>query len=386
MAVYNTTPHHTTPQLLPEYRVVFMRDDAKAFGADDSTLDWMIETMRLTDADLISRLVIDEQNPDYVIATDKCWTNIQLCKQLRRYFKSREDRIFTYFSYELMEPDLNIFDYGFTWNPDLRSGDRIGRNFPYMYDFINKVPYINTFTREDAKKILAGNPKFCNFIYLVEYKHRDEFFHLLSKYKRVDSLGKHLNNTGILPTRTERNWFDLSVRLKTGYKFSIAIENAAYKGYTSEKIVSSLLAHTVPIYWGDPAITNLINPKAFINCQDYSSFEEVVERVKEIDNDDELWLDIVTQPWQTEEQRAKTIQEFEDYNKFFRNIFAQDINKAVRRPLGGWGTCCRKRFIGHLGVFLPLSLTVFRFLKGLIGKCIPQPAKKSIKKFLRMDE
>ena len=45
------------------------------------------------------------------------------------------------------------------------------------------------------------------------------------------------------------------LRMKKPYKFSIAFENAWYPGYTSEKIVTSMLAGTIPIYWGNPDIS-----------------------------------------------------------------------------------------------------------------------------------
>ena len=173
--------------------------------------------------------------------------------------------------------------------------------------------------------------------------------------------------------------------MKANYKFSISMENAMYRGYTTEKLITSLKAHTVPIYWGDPAVTELINPKAIINCHDYDSFEEVIERVKEIDNDNDLWLDIVTQPWQTEEQRIKTLQIIEAHYEFMHNIFSQDIRAARRRPVGHWGRICTKNFTGYVGIMPPLYLRVFRSIKHQIMKFVPKKAKAAVKKFLHMD-
>ena len=162
------------------------------------------------------------------------------------------------------------------------------------------------------------------------------------------------------------------------------MENAVYRGYTSEKIVSSLQAHTVPIYWGDPAVTELINPKAFINCHDYSSFDEVIERVKEIDNNDDLWLDMVTQPWQTEEQRKTTLQDVADYERFMHNIFSQDLKSARRRSIGFWGDKCRIHFTGYAGIMTPKYLMALKKIKRLAGKFLPDNAKTAIKHFLHM--
>ena len=93
--------------------------------------------MRLNDQDLISRLVYDEENPDYVIVTDKCWEDWYACKNFKRYLAEKKDRIFIFFTFEAMEPELNLCDYAFTWNPDLKCADRICHNFSYMYDEIH---------------------------------------------------------------------------------------------------------------------------------------------------------------------------------------------------------------------------------------------------------
>lgn len=296
--------------------------------------DRMLEVIRIKNPELIMTLERNDENPDYVIATDKCFMNYKDNEALRNYLKNSDDRIFILFSIECLEPDLNVFDYASTWNRKHVFPGRIIYNVPYIYNIEDNAPYKNDLTRKQAEKILTDNKGFCNFIYSHSSPWRDKFFHMLSKYKRVDSLGWANNNTGIHPTRGVSNWYDVSVDLKSGYKFSIAMENASYSGYTTEKIVSSLLAHTVPIYWGDPDVTDFINPKAFINCSDYSSFEEVIEVVKEIDNDNDRWLDMVTQPWQTEEQIQKTIDCAREYQEFLENIFSQDIKKARRRPLG----------------------------------------------------
>lgn len=368
-------------ELLPQYRVIFLWDDNIIDRADNSTLDWMIETMRITDKDLISRFVRDEKNPQYIIVSDKCFVGKKALNTLKHYLNHYPDSVFIFFTYEVLEPDLNLFDYVFTWNPEHVCGDRIIHNFPYMYDFRNGVPLTNTLTREGARKILQDSPRFCSFIYSHPAEVRDKFFYLLSGYKHVDSLGRYLNNTNIEATRISRDWMNLSIDMKAGYKFSIAMENATYRGYTTEKLVTSLQAHTVPIYWGDPAVAEFINPKAFINISDYSSLEEAMERVKEIDNNDDLWLDMVTQPWQTEEQRAKTIEAVAEYNSMIRNIFAQPLRQAKRVPVGTWPDKYRDNFKGYIA---PVKKQLENKLRIFVGKFLSRRTKNFLLKILRM--
>ncbi len=369
--------HDSTPALLPQIRIASMHE---WMGRD---LDSVIKGLRIKDKQLAARFVIDEENPDYLIASDHAILSHDSCSRLKGYLSRRQDCIFILHTCECIDPDLNVFDYAVCWNRDLKCADRITRCIPYIYSTTHQGTDTNTLTPEEAKQILEGNPKFCCFMYSHSSEPRDSFFHLLSQYKHVDSLGKWLNNTGTQSTRDNSDWYSLSIDIKRGYKFSIAMENAVYRGYTTEKIVSSLQAHSVPIYWGDPTVTELINPKAFINCNDYSSFDEVIERVKEIDSNNDLWLDMVTQPWQTEEQYQKTLQIVGDYEDFMHNIFSQDLKSARRRSIGFWGDSCRFHFSGYAGIMTPKHLVALKKIKRSVGKLLPEKAKTAIKHFLR---
>ena len=355
--------------LLSEYRVTYIN------SVIGNSLKRMAEGMRMRDEELFSRFVRDDNNPDYIIASGKCLSVIEDCMRLRDYLHRRKDSIFIFYSGECIDPDLNVFDYGFTWNNDFIFGDRIAHHISYTYGSgIN--PFRNNLTREEARKILDSNPGFCNFVYSHSNEPRDSYFHLLSQYKRVDSLGVHLRN---------KLFTGVQADIKSGYKFSMAMENASYKGYTTEKIINSFLAHNVPIYWGDPAVTDFINPKAFINCADYDSFDEVIERVREIDNNDELWIDMVTQPWQTEEQHEKLMRALDENDAFIRHIFTQDIRKARRRPEGFWADRLQANFTGMIGVTPPIYMRAARSVKHMIGRRLSREQKYAVKKFLRME-
>jgi len=78
------------------------------------------------------------------------------------------------------------------------------------------------------------------------------------------------------------------------YKFTIAFENSSYPGYTTEKLLQAFIAYKIPIYWGNPLIHKDFNTNSFINCHDYNNFEEVIERVIEVDKDDSLYREYIT--------------------------------------------------------------------------------------------
>lgn len=248
-------------------------------------------------------------------------------------------KIFIFSPGEAIAPDFNLFDYAIGFD-DLRLGDRYLRHlfFPYSMQ-----------RGEDAKTLTEyTNRKFCNFIYQNPNAHpaRDAFFKLLSfSYKPVDSIGKHLRNVeGSIEPR-DGNWYQGSIDAKSKYKFSIAFENACHRGYTTEKIISSFQARTIPIYWGNPDVAKDLNPEAFINCHDFSSFDEVVNEVRRLDTDDDACLQMINSPKGPlmedrfyEEQRSKL--EF-----FLLGVLSQPVDMARRRPEGFWND----RYIRQLG-------------------------------------
>ncbi len=152
--------------------------------------------------------------------------------------------------------------------------------------------------------------RFCNFIYSHYNKKfpgtvkRAEFCRALMKYKKIDCAGRIMQNTDELKRLDENIINDKqSPRIPhtilsyiSKYKFTIAFENDSSPHYVTEKIWHPLLVGSIPIYWGCPKITRMFNPAAFINCHDYSSLDEVVSHVQEIDNNHELYLKYAAAP------------------------------------------------------------------------------------------
>mgnify|MGYP002624552368 CR=1 FL=1 len=297
----------------------------------------MLTWLHLKSLPFAENIVFDNENPDYIFATDHIYHNLEYAKTFMRLAQKASIRI--YFSGESITPDLNIFDYAIAFDKKLSDMDRI-TSMPANIFWTNLITRTeNELTsQEEAKSLLQERKRFCNFIYSNRGAHpnRDKLFHTISAYKHVDSLGRHLNNIGALITYKKGgiSWSELSRMIKSKYKFSIASENARYEGYTSEKLLTSFEAHTVPIYWGNPYVAEEFNSEAFVNCMDYESFDEVVKRVKEIDEDDDLWAYMVSRQWQTNEQKKSSEQLLVRYLRFMENIFTQPVTLAKRRPEG----------------------------------------------------
>lgn len=149
----------------------------------------------------------------------------------------------------------------------------------------------------------GAHSKFCNFIYSHTSSRagnlRNVFCQELMKYKSVDCLGKVLHNKDDkrLGSRENSNWRALKQEVLAEYKFTIAFENANISGYTTEKILDPLQANSIPIYYGNEHISDLVNPEAFINANDYvNNFDQLIAKIKEIDENDELYQKMINCP------------------------------------------------------------------------------------------
>lgn len=310
----------------------------------NSTLEYMQLSFLLNKY----KFIWNEDNPTFLIATEHIYSSPKYRKIFNKLYRKAEITIF--FSREAVSPDFNLFDYACSFDYGLTNEDRFIRlpgPIELNPDFV-KVTRNDIGTTAQAKSELEKKKGFCNFLYSNPMAHpnRDKLFYLISKYKQVDSLGRHLNNVGNKALGYIGHELD-SISLKSNYKFSISAENAAFAGYTSEKIVTSLIAHTVPIYFGDPCITDNFNPKCFINCADYKRLEDVVAAVREIDNDDEKWCEMVSAPWQTEEQLRKAEQRQADFRRRFIALFESEVDTIKRRPQGTFVDGYVNQFVKH---------------------------------------
>lgn len=234
----------------------------------------------------------------------------------KEYLKYRCVRIF--YTGENLRPDFNECDFAFSF--DFPATDKNYRLPLYItYDAYGRLKN----SPRNAEKLSKSKNRFCNFLYSNKNaSERIEFFKMLQSYKNVDSGGKVLNNLGYLVE-------DKSSFLQK-YKFTIAFENSSYPGYTTEKILHALEAGSIPVYWGNPDIHKDFNPSAFINCHDYDSFEDVVDRVIEVDNNESLYMEYLSQPVFPASENLEYLNE-ENIIDRFEYIFSKKNHKPVAR-------------------------------------------------------
>ena len=251
------------------------------------------------------------ESPDYLIFSVFGYTNLNY-----------ENCIKIFYTGENLTPDFNICDYaiGFDY---LSFGDRYMRLPLYVAYGIEKLAQPKVIDRE---KVL--NRKFCSYVVSnnIGSPERGRFFHLLSEYKKVDSGGRWENNVGgPVPDKLD---------FIKDYKFNIAFENSMYDGYTTEKIMEPMLVNSLPIYWGNRLVGRDFNPSSFINASDFSSLESVVEHIVRLDNNDDMYLSVLSEPWFNDDHYLNWKTRF---FSFFDNIFNRPIDEC--RYLTPYGFC-----------------------------------------------
>lgn len=229
------------------------------------------------------------------------------------------DCIKIYYTGECIVPDFNECDYAIGFD-HITFEDRYIRYPLAFFDFRKDV--FNMMKRDELKN---RREKFCAMVVSnnsCANPIREQFFYELSKYRRVDSGGRFLNNIGKPDGVADKREF-----LKD-YKFSLAFENNKHSGYCTEKIVQSFGAGTIPIYWGDPRIFDYFNKKAFI-CVDENNIHEAIDMIKKVDNDDDLYRTMLEEPVIIGE---KNLEETYDKNleDWLVNIFSKSVSDARR--------------------------------------------------------
>ena len=174
-------------------------------------------------------------------------------------------------------------------------------SFDYLDDHRNyRLPHYLLYdgyyelTREKKIEDWMANRKFCNFVASnPNCQERNLFVEQLSKYKKVDSGGRWVNNIGFAVSN-KRDF-------QSNYKFSIAFENNAYRpqhpGYTTEKIMEPMTVNSIPIYWGNPLIHKEFNTKSFVSFYDHGYLGQMIETIIDLDRNNDKYLEMLKTPW-----------------------------------------------------------------------------------------
>lgn len=224
-----------------------------------------------------------------------------------------------FFQGENVRPNFKECDYAFGF--DFLPNNKRNYRLPLYLLYDNPLKLTQ---KKNVELIAKEKTKFCAFIVSNKYaKERIDFFKKLSQYKKVDSGGRYLNNLG----RTVED----KIQFIKDYKFTIAFENSSYPGYTTEKIFEPMLVNSIPIYWGNPLVYKDFNPKSFINCHDFKNMDEVIEKIIEVDNNPELYKQILNEPYFIDNTINEFIREENIVNKLVEIVENRDNTVPVAK-------------------------------------------------------
>lgn len=238
-------------------------------------------------------------------------------------------------------PQIRIFECGENYTPDFNVVDYAICRYPISYSdrcfylpgCSNPGNHWHALAEKDRSQFdldfVRSKPFFASFIasHDSENNVRGDFFLKLNQYKRVESAGSLYNN---MPDGARVNWLDSSkTEFQRKCKFSLCFESTSHHGFITEKITDAFYADTIPVYYGSDTVTEIFNKDAFINCGDYPSFDAVIEKIKELDQDDEKYLQMLRQPILVDPAYPKKLDEA--LERFLLHIFEQPYEQAYRR-------------------------------------------------------
>ena len=255
--------------------------------------------------------VIFSDYPDYVVFSEFGGQNYDIENKINcvKLFLSIENR----------DPNFANTDYAI----GIHYIDKEDRYFrkPTETHQLSAIQTVYNVTQ--VKNIDVSKKKFCAWVVSNGGgRVRNLFYDKLSEYKVVDSGGHFRNNVG--------GSVGNKIEFLSHYKFSICMENSKTQGYISEKLVDCFEAGTIPIYYGDDTILELLNSKSYIHIKNEDEFEEKIELIKKIDNNDTLYQEIIREKIVIDDSRyARELQKYKD---FIYHIIEQDKEKAKRFP------------------------------------------------------
>jgi hypothetical protein len=220
-------------------------------------------------------IIIDEVNPDIVIGS-------VFGNQI--YNWSNKIRII--YTGENIKPDFNKCDYFMGY--DNLTDERVLRLPIYQLHWGNAQPEERQYLFD--KKLTPNRNKFCAFIHSnPNAPKRNEFLFKLSNYKKVDSGGMAFNNIGY-KVENKIEWLK-------DYKLCMCFENFSEYGYLTEKLLEGMMGGCIPIYWGSESCKDEFNPKSFLNWHDYNNDDLLINKIIELDQNDDLYEKMYSEPY-----------------------------------------------------------------------------------------
>lgn len=275
-----------------------------------------------------------------------------ICSGFGFYNYLDEPGIRIMFSGENYIPDFNYIDYAFSFYP-IDFLDRHCTIPGMIYLSMDPLEELRRKKRDYSKDILKEKVYFANLLASHESDEnmRSRLIDALSQYKRVECAGIFRNN---MPDgQTVSMWAGTKQPFVRKCKFTLCPESVVHEGFVTEKIFDAFQADTIPIYYGSSTVSSIFNKKAYLDVRDFEDLDALLERIIDLDNDDEKYLEMLRQPIFNNPRYVED--SLSKIEAFLCHIVDQPIEKAYRRchlymPAEYEKTLaeCRRRGFGYL--------------------------------------
>lgn len=246
----------------------------------------------------------DDKNPDLILYScfDNFDENTSIIKDIPSLFIMGENHFI---------PEIPTgIHYSMTFEPTKDNNLQAG--YPlYFEPTIYNIPDVDKVLKERKLENFENKKYACAVISngdSSEIEFRINLVNIISKYKDIDHGGKWRNNVG--------GCVQDKLQFLNNYKFNICFENSQRDMYITEKILDAYLGNTIPIYAGGNAET-IFNPDSFINLNNKSE-EEIIEIIKEVNENDELYKKMYNAPILLDENYFK--KKYEEIEQFLVNL------------------------------------------------------------------
>lgn len=175
----------------------------------------------------------------------------------------------------------------------------------YLLTAANITPYTDMMLSWQMNRPDDSVRQFCLFMVSNPIcKLRNDIFMLLSRVGRVVSAGSYRNNLTMCDARPpDRMNHTEYIGYLRQFRFMITFENQTLPGYHTEKITNAFEAGVIPIYWGDPHITDMFDTRSFIHIptldnpnHQWDAVKLAVARVQEAERDPMIYAGYFEHP------------------------------------------------------------------------------------------
>ena len=247
------------------------------------------------------------------------------------YEYARYDCVRIFFSGENYSPDFTAVDYAMGFDRMEYPG-RFLRVPEFFVDIRRLGAGLMRPTPEQAQRMLREEKsEFCNFIYgdSDAIPQREGLFRCLDAKKAVVSAGSWLNNQDGFKVEM----LTTKAAYQKKFRFTIAVESCSMPGFVTEKITDAYLANSIPIYYGDPTVSEIFDERSFVNAHRYPDMEAAAQEVMRIEQDEQRMIEMLCAPVFKQEGYLEKL--CADFENFLCGIFDQDPAQAIRRARNG---------------------------------------------------